>query len=661
MSRVREPQSRRPGSQGAGQPQQRAAMANGGNQAPLSASDHVVIFPFMAKGHTLPLLHFATALSLHHDALRVTLITTPANRAFAHRRLPESVDLVELPFPSLPPLPAGVESTDALPCASMYSTFLHATALLREPFADFLASLPHANFSHVNARARSMELELATSPSASPPLVLVSDFFLGFTHRVAGDAGVCRIVFHGMSCFSMAICTMFQPGATFQVPGMPEHVAITAEEVPESVQEWNDPVTRFILDDIGDSDARSWGVLVNSFAALEEDYVSALESFYYQPGARAWLVGPLFLAGGEDPDGLGLRSSLSGCSSPPPLGRALAKRKGLSSLAQAPAASPQTRLEVVAQQGRTHAGLQAWRPGSVVCVSFGTQAHVTDAQLDEIAWGLADTLSSGPSGPRHGRRRWTWVLMDEWSVLAHKAVGDLGRWKARKLVFLAKGSAVGVQKTLKERLRYIPDVVHAIDFITSAPTSVDDMDTTTAGISSLAGTEANFGVANGAEQPLNARHIVDIIGAGVRVDVTASTATSSIVERAEVDKTVRMLMNADGEVGKRQMARLAVRDGGTSRLVLENLVQELQRTYKGDETCMGRLAANAHASTFAVQLRRLRRHFRPLFPLPLFTITSSVLLQLWRPNPATLPRCGYDFQQPFLDWWTPNPGSRPDP
>nr|CAB3499803.1 unnamed protein product [Digitaria exilis] len=88
---------------------------------------------------------------------------------------------------------------------------------------------------------------------------------------------------------------MFQPGATFQVPGMPEHVAITAEEVPESVQEWvrddgheNDPVTRFILDDIGDSDARSWGVLVNSFAALEEDYVSALESFYYQPGARAW-------------------------------------------------------------------------------------------------------------------------------------------------------------------------------------------------------------------------------------------------------------------------------------------------------------------------------------------------------------------------------------
>nr|CAB3465924.1 unnamed protein product [Digitaria exilis] len=41
-------------------------------------------------------------------------------------------------------------------------------------------------------------------------------------------------------------------------------------------------------------------------------------------------------------------------------------------------------------------------------------------------------------------------------------------------------------KTLKERLRYIPDSFHAIDFVSSAPTSVDDMDTTRAGISSLA-------------------------------------------------------------------------------------------------------------------------------------------------------------------------------
>jgi hypothetical protein len=57
---------------------------------------------------------------------------------------------------------------------------MQATGLLREPLAEFLASLP------------------------SPPLV--SDFFLGFTNRVATEAGVCRIVFNGMSFFASAIC-----------------------------------------------------------------------------------------------------------------------------------------------------------------------------------------------------------------------------------------------------------------------------------------------------------------------------------------------------------------------------------------------------------------------------------------------------------------------
>jgi hypothetical protein len=70
------------------------------NGRPESGSDHVVIFPFMAKGLTLPLLHFATALSVHHNNLPVSLLITPANRTFACSRLPASVDLIELPFPS---------------------------------------------------------------------------------------------------------------------------------------------------------------------------------------------------------------------------------------------------------------------------------------------------------------------------------------------------------------------------------------------------------------------------------------------------------------------------------------------------------------------------------------------------------------------------------
>ena len=112
---------------------------------------------------------------------------------------------------------------------SLFPAFLRSTALLREPFAGYLASLP------------------------TPPLALVSDFFLGFTQRVAGDAGVFRVTFHGMSAFSLAFCfslatrpppaESIQDGAPFRVPGFPESITLTVDEVPVTV-------TRFLFDDL---------------------------------------------------------------------------------------------------------------------------------------------------------------------------------------------------------------------------------------------------------------------------------------------------------------------------------------------------------------------------------------------------------------------------
>ncbi|KAF7000195.1 hypothetical protein CFC21_016141 [Triticum aestivum] len=336
-----------------------------GNQA---GRDHVVLFPFMAKGHTPPLLHFTRALTEHQKNLRITMIVTPANLAFARSRLPASVRLAVLPFPSLPPLPSGVESTDTLPGPDLYPMFLRATALLREPFTEFWASLP------------------------APPLVLISDFFLGFTHRIAADAGIRRIVFHNMSCFSMATCKSLMPspppssaqhGASFHVSRMSEYVRIMATDVPNTIAkiaDAEDPVTRFLINDIDDSDGHNWGVLVNSFAMLEEYYVSAFMLFY-QPDARAWLAGPLFLAAGDMPEHVEEQDP-KGC------------------LAW---------LDEMAE-----------RSESVIYVSFGTQAHVSDEQLDELALGMVRSghpflwaVRSGTWSPLvdagpHGRivRRW---------------------------------------------------------------------------------------------------------------------------------------------------------------------------------------------------------------------------------------------------------------
>ncbi|KAL6861899.1 hypothetical protein ACP4OV_017599 [Aristida adscensionis] len=487
--------------------------------AAAAARDHVVVFPFMAKGHTLPLLHFAAALAAHHggggdgdgDGLRVTVLTTPGNLAFARRRLPASVALVALPFPAHPQLPPGVECTDELPSHSLFPAFLRATALLREPFAAYMASLP------------------------SPPLALVSDFFLGFTQRVASAAGVRRLTFHGMSAFSLALCLSlaWRPpaggltgdgGAPIRVHGFPEGVTVTADEIPHAVAQaadGDDPVTRFLADEVRDWDFRSWGVLVNSFAALDGDYAALLDSFYTS-GARAWLVGPLFLAAGEqqeEADGGGGDEDPEGC------------------------------LPWLDERA-------AEQPGSVVYVSFGTQVHVAAAQLDELAHGLAASGHAFLWAVRTGAA-WAppvdagaggkvvrgWVPQRR--VLAHPAVGGFV-------------SHCGWNSVLESLAAGRPMLAWPVM----------------------------------AEQAANAKHVADVVGAGVRVGgTTRGDGAPELVGRAQVAARVRELMDG-GEAGRRmraraeqvaQAAREAVGEGGSSRLALRRLVDELRRSYGGGD------------------------------------------------------------------------------
>jgi hypothetical protein len=121
----------------------------------------------------------AQSSKLRMEPLQPMTPRTPSNTDFVWSRLP--VDLIELTFPSLPPLPAVIESTDIVPCPSLHLAFLHTTTLLRDPFTAYLASLQPR------------------------PLTLISDFFLGFTRRVTADADIPRSVFNDMSCFASAI------------------------------------------------------------------------------------------------------------------------------------------------------------------------------------------------------------------------------------------------------------------------------------------------------------------------------------------------------------------------------------------------------------------------------------------------------------------------
>ncbi|KAH7688222.1 UDP-glucuronosyl/UDP-glucosyltransferase protein [Dioscorea alata] len=228
--------------------------------------NHILIFPFMAQGHTIPLLHLATFLSTHHH-LQITIITTSGNAPFLRKHLPSSINLSIFPFPSSPLLPAGVESTDHLPSMDLHPIFVTTTAHLRPHLHQLLHSLHLSN---------------------SLPLCLISDFFLPWTLDVCRLFSVPRLVFHGMSTFSMFICksiyTHLQPSSftssdeLIHVPGGPPSLLLSRHQVPDILLNSGDPndPTTIILAEHNTSDINSWGIIVNSFSFIEPFGTQAL-------------------------------------------------------------------------------------------------------------------------------------------------------------------------------------------------------------------------------------------------------------------------------------------------------------------------------------------------------------------------------------------------
>jgi UDP:flavonoid glycosyltransferase YjiC (YdhE family) len=189
----------------------------------------------------------------------------------------------------------------------------------------------------------------------------------------------------------------------------------------------------------------------------------------------------------------------------------------------------------------------------VVYVSFGTQVHVAAAQLDELAHGLvgsshaflwavrsSDAWSPPVDAGPEGKIARGWV--PQRPVLAHPAVG----------VFVSHCGWNSVLESLPAGRPMLAWPVMA-------------------------------------EQAANAKHVADILGAGVRAGVKAG-AKPELVGRAQVAGKVWELMDGGGEAGRGmraraervgEAARAAVGDGGTSGLALRRLVDELQRSYGG--------------------------------------------------------------------------------
>ncbi|XP_030469852.1 UDP-glycosyltransferase 90A1-like [Syzygium oleosum] len=300
---------------------------------------HVVLFPFMSKGHTIPILDLARHLLLRRLAATITVFTTPSNLPFVSRHLAgTSASAVALPFPGdIPGLPSGVESTDALPSMSLFPAFANAAALMQP----------------------SLEAELQRLHPR--PTFMVSDGFLWWTLESASKFGIPRLVFYGMSNYAMAVSYASTIENHLRGP-MAEDEPFTVNAFPWIKLTKNDferhfsqpmteenPYLEFIMK-VAVAMGKSNGLVVNSFQELEPAF---LEYWNRECVPRAWCVGPLL-----------------------PLERPVA-------------CDPQLQTTWAQWLDRKRAGGER-----VLYAAFGSQAEIPAAQMREIALGLE---SSGTS------------------------------------------------------------------------------------------------------------------------------------------------------------------------------------------------------------------------------------------------------------------------
>ncbi|XP_062106825.1 UDP-glycosyltransferase 90A1-like [Humulus lupulus] len=294
--------------------------------------NHVVLFPFMSKGHTIPLLHLSRLLILR--CISVSFFTTPANRPFIVDSLSDTtVSIIDLPFPEkVNGIPAGVESTDGLPSMSLFHSFAMATVIMKP---DFDRALKNLN---------------------PPPSFIVSDGFLWWTLDSASEMGLPRFVSYGMSSYAQVLVRVsiqyglvhgVQNDEPITIPPFP-WIKIRKDDIPKfSDMPGNSSELEFSAKTI-DATSRSFGLIVNSFYDIESTYV---DYFNHKCRPKAWCIGPLCLA---------------------------------SPLKNTDPVNKSTIIRWLDQK-------RDEEEGSVLYVAFGSQAEMSSQQLKEIAIGLEES------------------------------------------------------------------------------------------------------------------------------------------------------------------------------------------------------------------------------------------------------------------------------
>ncbi|CAM8970339.1 hypothetical protein QQ045_005460 [Rhodiola kirilowii] len=239
---------------------------------------HVLLFPYPAQGHMLPMIDLADQLA--RRGLDLTILVTPKNAEILNPLLSvhPGIRTLVLPFPGHPKISQGVENLKDIG--------------------------NHGNVPMMNAmgkfRVGIVEWFKGQEDSIRP-VAIVSDFFLGWTERVAKEVGVPRIAFYSLSVLLMEVSYYSWKEIdhvlsldTVEFEELPGRPVFKNEHLPSMVRRYNksDPDWKFVKDSMTEG-STSWGLIFNSFHDLEGHYLDhCREKMEHH---KVWAVGPLKL------------------------------------------------------------------------------------------------------------------------------------------------------------------------------------------------------------------------------------------------------------------------------------------------------------------------------------------------------------------------------
>ncbi|XP_059638720.1 UDP-glycosyltransferase 89B2-like [Cornus florida] len=232
---------------------------------------HILVYPFPAPGHIIPLLDL-TRLLLTHGGLTVTVLVTPEH-------LPLLQPLLSThPSTSLQPLLLSHPPNS--PNSSGLVAKVRATGDLYHPILQWFRSHPN------------------------PPVAIVSDFFLGWTTNLARELGVPRVVFWASGAFAASVLDFLWRHLPRNDEPHDDDNSIRLANVPNSPEyPWwqfpryyrqytkGNPDFEFFRSNIL-ANMESWGIVFNSFTELERVYIDHVKKELLG-NQRVWAVGPL--------------------------------------------------------------------------------------------------------------------------------------------------------------------------------------------------------------------------------------------------------------------------------------------------------------------------------------------------------------------------------